>query len=100
MKVTLAKHGGLAAGIRLPHRIVNTDTLTQVAASELDRLVGAAKSDPVPKEDNPGRARDAMSYTITVEDNGQSTLLRQSDTNMSHGFAALFNWLEQQAGEK
>jgi hypothetical protein len=100
MKVTLAKHGGFAAGIHLPPKAVDTSTMKQADVDELMRLVSAAKSAPVAKEDNPGRARDAVSYTITVEENGKPTLLRQSDVNMSQDFGALLNWLERQAGEK
>ena len=46
MKVTLATHGGQAAGInlRLPPRVVDTDTLPEPAAEELAQLVAAAKA--------------------------------------------------------
>ncbi|MFJ4526376.1 protealysin inhibitor emfourin [Streptomyces sp. NPDC088810] len=94
MKVSLARHGGQAAAIRLrqPPDVVDTDTLPQPAAAELTRLVAAAL--PAGGEDRPGRARDAMSYTITVENNGHTTDLTQSDTTMSPPFAALLNWLQ------
>ncbi|MGW6080880.1 protealysin inhibitor emfourin, partial [Streptomyces sp. NPDC055186] len=46
------------------------------------------------EERPPGRARDAMSYTITVENNGRLTVLTQSDTTMTPEFAALLGWLE------
>jgi hypothetical protein len=98
MKVTLATHGGLAAAIniRLPPRVVDTETLPGPAAAELSRLVAAAKAvNASPAGDE--RARDAMSYTITVEERGQSTTLAQSDVTMSAQFAALLNWLQQQA---
>jgi hypothetical protein len=41
-----------------------------------------------------------MSYTITVEDSGQETVLQQSDTNMSPAFSALLEWLEQHSSRK
>lgn len=94
MKVTLAKYGGLAAGIRRPSRVVDTDNLPEQAASELARLVKEAKAVPAAEERIPGRARDAMSYAITIEEGGQSTVLGQSDTTMSPAFDALLNWLE------
>jgi hypothetical protein len=100
MKVTLTKHGGLAAGIRRPPRIVDTDTLPKPAAVELARLVAAVKAVPAAEEDGPGRARDAMSYTITVEDDGRPTVLSQSDTTMSPAFAGLLNWLEKHPAGK
>jgi hypothetical protein len=94
MRVTLTKHGGLAAGIRRPPRVVEADALTPEAAEKLARLVASAKAAPSAGGSGPGRARDAMGYTISVEDGGQSTLLRQSDANMSPAFAALLEWLE------
>jgi hypothetical protein len=94
MKVTLMRHGGQAAAIRLrlPPKELDTDALPKDAAAELAQLVAAAV--PVAKGDRDSRARDAMSYTITVEDDGRSTVLTQSDTTMSPAFAALLSWLE------
>ncbi|MEU2224848.1 protealysin inhibitor emfourin [Streptomyces sp. NPDC018347] len=94
MKVTLARHGGQAAALRLrlPPEVLDTDALPEGAAAELARLVAAAG--PAAGAEGTGRARDAMSYTITVEDDGRSTVLTQSDTTMSREFAALLRWLE------
>jgi hypothetical protein len=94
MKVTLATHGGQAAAVNLglPQRAVDTDALSGSAAAELSDLVAAAL--PTAGEERPTRARDAMSYTITVEDGGSSTALTQSDAAMSPQFAALLDWLE------
>jgi hypothetical protein len=101
MKVTLAKHGGLAAGIRRPLLIVDSAALPQPAAAELARLVAAVKAVPAVKEERPGRARDAMSYTITLEeDGGEPTVLKQSDTTMTPSFAALLQWLERHPAGK
>ncbi|MEU2060856.1 protealysin inhibitor emfourin [Streptomyces sp. NPDC013455] len=100
MRVTLARHGGLAAAIRLglPPLELDTDTLPGAAAEELARLVAAAAA--VPAEDRPGRAGDAMSYTITVEEGGRSTELTQSDTTMTPEFAALLGRLEEHLGQR
>jgi hypothetical protein len=96
MKVTLATHGGFAAGIRQPARSVDASTLAAPAAQELTRLIAAATSAPESSAEGPGRARDAMSYTITVEgESGEPTTLRGSDTNMAPAFAALLQWLSQ-----
>ncbi|GAB7110078.1 hypothetical protein JCM4814A_83930 [Streptomyces phaeofaciens JCM 4814] len=97
MKVTWATHGGQAAGIRLslPPKALDTDALPANAAAELAELVAAAV--PVAEEERPSRARDAMSYTITVEDGGRSTVLTRSDATMTPAFAALLDWLEEHA---
>lgn len=93
MKVTLATHGGLAAAVdhRLPPKVLDTEALPENAATELTRLVAAAV--PTPTVDQPGGARDVMSYTITVEDGGRVTVLKQSDAAMTPAFAALLSWL-------
>ncbi|ELP65456.1 hypothetical protein STRTUCAR8_05391 [Streptomyces turgidiscabies Car8] len=77
----------------LPPKELDTDALPGNAAAELTALVAAAVPYPA-EEDRPGGARDAMSYTITVDDDGRSTVLVQSDTTMSPAFAALLRWLE------
>ena len=97
--ITLEKHGGLAAGIRRPARVVDSDTLPKASAEELGRLVAALKAAPAAVEEGPGRARDVMSYTITVEDCGRATVIEQSDTTMTPEFAALMNWLEKHSPE-
>ena len=97
MKVTLATHGGLAAAINLhlPPRLIDTDTLPEPVAEELAQLVAAAKAAKPTREEGSGRARDAMSYTITVDDDGHQVTLVESDTTMSQEFAALLSWLEE-----
>ncbi|MGH3899990.1 MAG: protealysin inhibitor emfourin [Pseudonocardiaceae bacterium] len=100
MKVALATHGGLAAAInlRLPPRVVDTDTLARPAAQELAQLVAAAEAAAAatePTAAEPKRARDEMSYTITVKDGGHQVVLTESDTTMSPEFGALLSWLEQ-----
>jgi hypothetical protein len=96
MKVTLAQHGGQAAGInlRLPPRVVDTATLRADEAAELARLVGDAATAPAAAATAPGKARDAMSYTITIEDGARQTVLSQSDTTMSEAFGKLLTWLQ------
>jgi Emfourin len=101
MKVTLSTHGGLAAGIRRPPLIVESSTLPKGAAAELAQLVAAVKAAPSVKEERPGRARDAMSYTITIEeDGGERSVINQSDTAMSPSFAALLEWLDRHSAGK
>jgi len=96
MKVTLATHGGLAATInrRLRPKGVDGESLSREEAQELARLVAAAEATPAREEDRAGYARDAMSYTITVEDGDRSIKLTQSDTTMSRSFNDLRRWLE------
>lgn len=96
MKVSLARHGGQAAGILLgrPPRVLDTSTLPPTAAEEISRLIEAATAASPAEEHSPGRARDVMSYTITVEDGGRQIVLKCSDTNISHALADLLVLLE------
>jgi hypothetical protein len=96
MRISLSKHGGLAAGMLLgcTPRVLDTNTLPPAAAVELARLVEAARAAPVATEVGPRRARDAMSYTITVEDSGDQTVLKRSDADMSPAFGKLLASLE------
>src|ERR1700738_685808 len=95
MKISLATHGGQAGAInmRLPPRVVNVDSWPKETAAELVRLIEAAKTAPA-AQSVPGFAADAMSYTITVEDDHEPVVLHQSDTTMSPAFAALLSGLE------
>ncbi|MER6255203.1 protealysin inhibitor emfourin [Streptomyces sp. NPDC001584] len=91
--MTLETYGGLAAAADFRRRpqVLDTAGLPESPAAELARLVAAAVAMPV--EADTGRARDARSYAITVEDGGRSTLLEQSDAAMTPAFAALLTWL-------
>ena len=99
MKVTLSKHGGHAAGIYLqrPPQVVDSAALDDSGASELKRLAASAVSAAVPARS--GRARDEMSYTITIEDDGRETVLSQPDTAMSAEFGRLLAWLQRHSGK-
>ncbi|MFJ8034707.1 protealysin inhibitor emfourin [Streptomyces sp. NPDC096032] len=93
--MTLETYGGLAAVTdpRRPPKVLDTDDLSETAAAELSDLLAAAVSTPL-EEQADGRARDAMSYTITVEDGDRLTVLEQSDAAMTPAFASLLTWLK------
>jgi hypothetical protein len=95
MRVTLAVHGGLAAGINLGRspRSLDTQELPVAEAAELGRLVDAALGARTHQPAGTGAGRDTMSYTITVDRDGPTTL-SGSDTAASPEFADLLAWLE------
>jgi hypothetical protein len=99
MKVSLATHGGHLAGFYLqqPAQVVDAASLPKDGADELTRLVAAAKA--APSQPQSKLARDATSYTITIE-NGDPTVLVQSDGTMSPAFVALRNWIKTHAARK
>ncbi|MET0676005.1 MAG: protealysin inhibitor emfourin [Bradyrhizobium sp.] len=96
MKISLAQHGGLVA-IRRPPLVIDSATLDEAAAAELRALAGAAATAAAPARNK--RARDEMSYTITIEDSGKSETLSQSDTAMSAEFDKLLTWLQHHPGK-
>jgi hypothetical protein len=95
MKVILAQHGGQAAGINLQRapQAIDSAALDESRAAELKSLVAAASSAP-PRAAISGKARDEMSYRITIQDEGRETELSQSDTTMSAEFGKLLGWLQ------
>ncbi|GIF04783.1 protealysin inhibitor emfourin [Actinoplanes siamensis] len=99
MRLSLATRGGMAAPIarRLPPQVLDTDRLPDDAVRELRRLVAAASADPGGAHPAPP-ARDAMTYTITVDDGPRSATLVSSDTSMSPAFAALLDHVQRHLG--
>lgn len=94
MKVSVKAHGGQAAALRAgrPATVVDSAGLPADLAQQLADLAAAAVAEPPPTAAS-DRSRDAMSYTIEVDDDGQVVPLRRSDTAMSPAFAALLDWL-------
>ena len=92
MRVTLETHGGFAAGIQRSPERLETASLDESSAGELARLVqrAIAEAPPVSRSHS---VPDAMSYTISIEDEGTAQVLRQSDSSMSGPFAELLDWL-------
>jgi len=99
MRVSLEKHGGLAAGIRQPPYTVECSALPEPKKAELSRLVAAIEAAPPIDTETPGHARDAMTITISVDGDGKSTVFRQTDVEMSEAFANLLTWIERHLAE-
>jgi hypothetical protein len=95
MKITLALRGGLAAPVYLnrPPRQVDVAALPAADAAELSRLVAVAKAEPATAP-SAKPVPDAMSFTITIDDDGEQTVLKQSDPHLSPAFGALLGRLQ------
>lgn len=97
MKVTLAKHGGLAAAMRRVPYTLDATNLPAAAARQLHELAEAALA-AGSGQPQAGGAPDAMSYSITIaDDRSAPVVLRCSDTDLSPAVAALIDWLDRQA---
>lgn len=97
MKITLQTHGGLAAGIRRAPLVLDTADLPTPDAASLAEHVAAAQRAARPRSEVPGPARDAMSYTIHVEDGGDASELTQSDASMTPEFEQLLQSVQRYA---
>lgn len=87
----------MAAGIRRPDQVVDGARLSGEAQAELKGLVAAARAaQSAETPASPGRGRDTMSYSVTVDDGGQPLVLKQSDSTMTPAFTALLEFLERQ----
>ena len=96
MRVSLDTYGGLAGCVGGTPLVVDTDELDEEARNELRRLVSAAaaaasRGGPVLAAADP--LRDAQTYEITIEDDGNSAVLAATDGSVSEEFAQLRDWL-------
>ena len=80
-------------------QILGFDAVQEVGLRQVEeRIVAAAVATPSSAARS-GKARDEMSYTITIEDGGSQTVLSQSDTAMSADFGKLLAWLQRHPGK-
>ena len=95
MKVTIRESGGFAPGLRKQPKTIESSELSEEKAAELGRLVEAARSSETEEPARPGRSRDAVNYTITVEDEGDAVELKRSDADLPQPVADLIEWIDQ-----
>ena len=95
MRVSLATAGGFAAALSLgrPPRVVDADALPAAGAAELAALLAAVREE-APAVDG-GRARDAVTTTLTVDDAGTTTVLRRSEAASTPAWEELLAWVRQ-----
>ena len=94
MRITLTRHGGQLAGMRLPPHVIDTGTLDPVRAERLKSLVARALASRSSASSSRGMP-DAMSYSITIDDEGSSTTLKEGEAMSSSPFGDLLEFLEQ-----
>ena len=100
MRVSLTSSGGFAAALALgrPPLVVDAAALPAADAEELASLLAAVAQES-PAEDD-GRARDAVTSTLTVIDAGTTTVLRRSEAASSPAWEALLTWVRQHAAAR
>jgi transcriptional regulator GlxA family with amidase domain len=98
VKATLREFGGPIDPTGQRARVVDTDSMTKEGADKLTRLVAEAKARPPGADATAGLGRDMMTYSITIEDDGQALVLKQSDATRTQAFIELQDWIKQNAG--
>jgi hypothetical protein len=96
MKIGLAVHGGLAAGMRLgrPARTLDVDALPAAEKAKLADLIAAAEREAASGEARESRGADLQSYTISIERADGPLELRVSDSTMTPAFGALLDAIQ------
>ncbi len=72
VKATLREFGGPIDPTGQRARVVDTDSMSKEMADELARLAAEAKAHPPGPDETAGRGRDMMTYSITIEEDGQA----------------------------
>lgn len=98
VKATLREFGGPIDPTGQRARVVDTGSMSKEMADRLAKLVAEAKAQPPGPDMTAGRGRDMMTYSITIEQDGQSIVLKQSDATRTQAFTELQNWIKQNAG--
>jgi hypothetical protein len=76
-------------------QVADTNEISKEKAEEFARLVAAAKTQPIVTETGTGQGRDMMTYSITIEEDDQTSVLKQSDATRSQAFIDLQAWIKQ-----
>ena len=97
MKVTLEKYGGFAAMRRSPI-VVDAAKLPENEQAELQGLVAAVREAPPVLTAANEQLRDAMSYRISIDDDGATSVHQAADTAVPESFKRLMQWVERHAG--
>ena len=92
MKVSLRIYGGLAGGLGRQAKVVDDAQLDAAEKAEVGQLVAAAIASPAQSPDS-GQLRDAQTYEIQIEDDGNVTTLEATDGSVPPAFAELCDWL-------
>ena len=97
MRVTLNTGGGQLPGANRP-RSIDVEKLGEADRAEFARLLAAARTEGAgAAAGGAAGARDAKSYTVTVEDGSGPTVLRGSDVHTTRAFEGLLDWIQRHA---
>jgi FMN phosphatase YigB (HAD superfamily) len=96
MKISLQEKGGWAATNPPSVTTVDLEAMGDELAQEGHALAERVRKASTPKRDS-SRDRDAMDFTVTIEDNEDTAVVSEPSTALSEEFAELLNWIKQHA---
>lgn len=97
MKLALEQEGGISAGVRQPATRLDSTLLSEDQLSELRRMLAQLKEASRIPVVEPNRTRDAVIFTITVEEQGDRGSYCQADMHMTEAFADLKMFIQTHA---
>jgi hypothetical protein len=95
LKAILREFGGPIDPTGQRAHVADTNEMSKEKAEEFARLVAEAKTQPTVADTGGGKGRDMMTYSITIEQDGQVFALKQSDATRSQAFIDLQAWIKQ-----
>jgi hypothetical protein len=97
LKATLREFGGPIDPTGQRARVVDTGSMSKEMADKRARLVAEAEARTPGPDATAGKGRDMMTYSITIEQDGQTLVLKQSDATRTQAFVELQDWIRQNA---
>jgi len=94
LRISLEKDGGWPPRTALQPKAVEVDQLPAETVAHVRGLAASLKKSGQPETRQPSAARDAISYSIVIDDNGERLSFKQRDAQMTREFDAMLNWLE------
>jgi hypothetical protein len=98
MKISMKEHGGWGALLNRLPKLVDTDMLPAEAAAEGKRLVAAMLAAAPAAGADSSRAPEAMTYSFTIEGDGETRTCKLSDAALGPHGAALLEWFLKHVG--
>lgn len=94
--VTLESSGGIAGPMRRPTARLGSAGLSADDSAELERLIDASRFFDLPANfPTDAKARDPMTYSLTIERNGRRHTVTWSDgSGHPHELAELASWVQ------
>lgn len=91
----MEKDGGWAPRAASPQpKAVEVDQLPAETIAHVRGLAANLKKSGQPDMRQASAMRDAISYSIVIEDNGDRRSFKQKDSQMTREFDAMLKWLE------